>query len=322
IRHVTARCVSHHFLHLLAQHCPNIEHLDITFEFYDPGIIFRTFWGVMLKSCGRLERVVITYCDSVYGPEFFERLFLAPQLKELELFPIKVDNHWRTRTHRPSMHLAILDRYPSMEKYTVGKVQYCEEPVMGDTVAGRILEGIRSVTDWVCGGTPGSHPLKILTLHEMIPDFEIFRQFVHRCSSLEELYLSELAQGGWGGHGPISAWTTLSTYCRQIRIIFLETTRVSPTTPDLPEVADFVSWFPQLQSLHLSNFHFSQDPDLTRLHTALEQHEESHGKRHPLKFLYLSGMFSLLLKVLLDFMAVGTSAIETFTIRFPHSSLT
>jgi hypothetical protein len=77
-------------------------------------------------------------------------------------------------------------------------------------------------------------------------------------------------------------------------------------------VADFIAWFPRLESLHLGDINFPKDPDISTLHQRLQEHEEEYGDRHPLKILFISGRIRQSLRIQLEIMQAQTN-ISNFT---------
>ncbi|KAF9107827.1 hypothetical protein BGX29_004666 [Mortierella sp. GBA35] len=90
-----------------------------------------------------------------------------------------------------------------------------------------------------------------------------------------------------------------------------------------PTLDQCIALFPRLESLGL-HFNASQvSPDFSTVATSLREHEQQHGKQHPLRDLRITGIFPCLRKVLLEALMLGPSTLESLAITklaFHHTA--
>jgi hypothetical protein len=158
--------------------------------------------------------------------------------------------------------------------------------------------------------SPKEYSLRRLDFNPKVLDIPTFRQIIRKMLCLEELDM----RGLWKDI-PVDTWSTMSTHCQNLRILRIHLQDINTGTPAIP---DLISFFPRLYILEMYSQLFKADPDLSKLASVLQKHEEGHGTRHPLKSLLISGRLTQPVKLLVDALTQGLVNLESLQIETLH----
>lgn len=289
-------------------------HIDFDLSHFDPSF----FWSV--SQLPRLEELTVR----THITKSYESIYTIPALfaSFLECCPtLRTFHFWYRVTYetwynpprpkgaferwlRRSFELLRKDTIPeSLPEVHARRIRASIDQDVGDTIKDQQPTIQQSLI-------PKEYQLRRLDFKAEILDIPTFQQIIRKMLHLEELDMRGLWQDI-----PIETWSTLSTCCGNLRTLRIHLQDINTGSPTIPGL---IALFPQLHTLEMHAQLFRSDPDLSTLGSVLQQHEEKHGTRHPLKSLLITGRLNQSVRLLVDALTQGLAHLEALHIKNIH----
>ncbi|KAK5808624.1 hypothetical protein F5H01DRAFT_370642 [Linnemannia elongata] len=347
VQHLVCGTIINKDLRLIANTCPNLTSLMLyarNDSFWSTYATLERFF-ISLRSAP-LTTVHIDFDLSHFDPSFFWSLSQLPRLEELTV-RTHITKSYESIYTTPALFASFLECCPTLRTfhfwYRVTYETWYNPPrakgaferwlkrsfelLRKDAVPGSLAEvharRIRASIDQDVGDItkdqqptpqqalfPKEYQLRRLDFKPEILDIPTFQRIIRKM-----LYLEELDMRGRWQDIPTDTWSTLSTYCWSLRTLRIHLQDLNTGLPTIPYL---IASFPQLHTLEMHSQLFRSDPDLSNLGSVLQQHEENHGTRHPLKSLLITGRLNQSVRLLVDALTQGLANLEALQIEKLH----